>query len=83
MIAEYDIAEKMAKLMLYVFVALLAATLIMGAPDKSQCGRHGDPVSICILAYFIFLIKLLFLSFSFFKNTLRSTRKMRKVLELA
>ncbi|XP_018317292.1 omega-conotoxin-like protein 1 [Mycetomoellerius zeteki] len=31
----------MAKLMLYVFVALLAASLIMGAPDK--CGRHGDP----------------------------------------
>ncbi|XP_012059308.1 PREDICTED: omega-conotoxin-like protein 1 [Atta cephalotes] len=33
----------MAKLMLYVFVALLAASLIMGAPDKSNCGRHGDP----------------------------------------
>ncbi|XP_011051729.1 PREDICTED: omega-conotoxin-like protein 1 [Acromyrmex echinatior] len=34
----------MAKLMLYVFIALLAASLIMGAPDKStKCGRHGDP----------------------------------------
>ncbi|KYN16117.1 PREDICTED: omega-conotoxin-like protein 1 [Trachymyrmex cornetzi] len=31
----------MAKLMLYVFVVLLAASLIMGATDK--CGRHGDP----------------------------------------
>jgi len=50
LIAEYNVAEKMAKLMLYVFVALLAASLIMGAPDK--CGRHGDPVSIHILACF-------------------------------
>ncbi|KAG5327581.1 OCLP1 protein, partial [Pseudoatta argentina] len=33
----------MAKLMLYVFVALLAASLIMGAPDKTKCGQHGDP----------------------------------------
>ncbi|EZA59908.1 hypothetical protein X777_16111 [Ooceraea biroi] len=34
----------MAKLVLYVFIALLAASLIMGAPqDKSSCGRHGDP----------------------------------------
>ncbi|XP_020300439.1 omega-conotoxin-like protein 1 [Pseudomyrmex gracilis] len=45
----------MAKVMLYVFVALLAASLIMGAPDKRRissqlssstqrnCGRHGDP----------------------------------------
>ncbi|XP_011706800.1 PREDICTED: omega-conotoxin-like protein 1 [Wasmannia auropunctata] len=32
----------MAKLMLFVFVTLLAATLIMGATDKT-CGRHGDP----------------------------------------
>ncbi|XP_012531826.1 omega-conotoxin-like protein 1 [Monomorium pharaonis] len=33
----------MAKLMLYVFVALLAVSLIMAAPDKPNCGRHGDP----------------------------------------
>nr|AFJ94683.1 ckin1 precursor [Solenopsis invicta] len=33
----------MAKLMMYVFVALLAASLIMAAPDKATCKRHGDP----------------------------------------
>lgn len=38
--------EKMAKLILFIFVALLATSLIMAAPDKSTCGRHGDPVSI-------------------------------------
>lgn len=62
----------MAKLMLYVLVALLATSFIMAAPDKklstSSCGRHGDPVSICTFACFIFLINIFFLSLSFFKN---------------
>lgn len=63
LITDY-VVNKMAKVMLYVFVALLAASLIMGAPDKrrissqlssstqSNCGRHGDPVSIysCIFS---------------------------------
>ncbi|XP_011644465.1 omega-conotoxin-like protein 1 [Pogonomyrmex barbatus] len=31
----------MAKLILYVFIALLAASLIMA--DTKSCGRHGDP----------------------------------------
>ncbi|XP_050460933.1 omega-conotoxin-like protein 1 [Cataglyphis hispanica] len=31
----------MAKLILYVFIALLATSLIMA--DKSNCRRHGDP----------------------------------------
>lgn len=67
-VAEYNIAEKMAKLLLYVFVALLTVSLIMAAatdkPTTPTCGRHGDPVSI--LASFIFLIKLFFLSLLFF-----------------
>ncbi|XP_029174238.1 omega-conotoxin-like protein 1 [Nylanderia fulva] len=37
----------MAKLILFIFVALLATSLIMAAPDKSNsCGRHGDPCSV-------------------------------------
>lgn len=59
----------MAKLVLYIFVALLAASLIMGAAqDKRNCGRHGDPVSIHILACFTFLIKLFFPQLSILKN---------------
>ncbi|XP_076166862.1 omega-conotoxin-like protein 1 [Ptiloglossa arizonensis] len=30
----------MAKLMLYIFITLLATTVIMAAPQS--CGRHGD-----------------------------------------
>ncbi|XP_043258043.1 omega-conotoxin-like protein 1 [Colletes gigas] len=30
----------MAKLILYVFIALLATTLVVSAPES--CGRHGD-----------------------------------------
>uniref|UniRef100_A0A348G5W3 Conotoxin-like S1 n=1 Tax=Odontomachus monticola TaxID=613454 RepID=A0A348G5W3_ODOMO len=34
----------MAKLMLYVLVALIAASLIMADNKRSDnCGRHGDP----------------------------------------
>ncbi|XP_043669780.1 omega-conotoxin-like protein 1 [Vespula pensylvanica] len=33
----------MSKFMLLVFVTLVASTLIVAAPDKSRCGRHGDP----------------------------------------
>ncbi|XP_032670877.1 omega-conotoxin-like protein 1 [Odontomachus brunneus] len=35
----------MAKLMLYVFLALVAASLIMADDKKTDqtCGRHGDP----------------------------------------
>jgi len=50
LIAEYNVAEKMAKLILYVFIALLAASLIMSAPDR--CGRHGDPVSTYSCMFF-------------------------------
>jgi len=81
LIAEYNVAEKMAKLILYVFIALLAASLIMGAPDK--CGRHGDPVSIHILVH-VFLIKpLLLFHTDFFKihdTAIINRRKMRKMI---
>lgn len=81
MIAEYNTAEKMAKLMLYIFVALLAASLIMGAPDK--CGRHGDPVSICILTCFIFLIKPFFCnSYVFFKYATINEENKERALSL-
>ncbi|KAH0949331.1 hypothetical protein HN011_008619 [Eciton burchellii] len=32
----------MARLLLYVFVALLAVSVVMGA-SRDKCGRHGDP----------------------------------------
>lgn len=47
----------MAKLVLYVFVALLAASFIMADNSgKRNCGRHGDPVSILTVVHLIFLL---------------------------
>lgn len=56
-VTEFRETAKMSKFMLLVFVTLVASTLIVAAPDKSRCGRHGDPVSTHLYTTFFLLCR--------------------------